>query len=99
MRISDWSSDVCSSDLRGLNGRARNRQIDVRIGRGERSARWLSIAPKLTKFTVRPGARRGKVRRRVGQDVRLRWGLAWREGRARGGQRASDAERNSVIWE
>src|SRR3546814_9144033 len=60
MRISDWSSDVCSSDLRGLNGRARNRQIAVRIGRGERSARWLSIAPKLTKLTVRPGARRSE---------------------------------------
>src|SRR3546814_17749728 len=34
MRISDWSSDVCSSDL--LNGPVRARGSDLRAGRGVR---------------------------------------------------------------
>src|SRR3546814_7524536 len=38
MRISDWSSDVCSSDLRGAGGRDRAvaRRPGARLGHGPR---------------------------------------------------------------
>src|SRR3546814_12396166 len=42
MRISDWSSDVCSSDLRGGHGRARARwcRREQRLGRGTPGRRF-----------------------------------------------------------
>src|SRR3546814_5911720 len=36
MRISDWSSDVCSSDLRALHDGRRGRRDRLRRGRGAR---------------------------------------------------------------
>src|SRR3546814_3226140 len=39
MRISDWSSDVCSSDLHGDLGRARTTRIDQRCPRRHRQRR------------------------------------------------------------
>src|SRR3546814_20718796 len=43
MRISDWSSDVCSSDLRDLTGGRAHRRGDRRLletGRHDRHPRW-----------------------------------------------------------
>src|SRR3546814_979888 len=38
MRISDWSSDVCSSDLQILRGRRQPQQDAVVVGQGEGDA-------------------------------------------------------------
>src|SRR3546814_15378332 len=47
MRISDWSSDVCSSDLAGLAGvgQSINRPLDMLIFFGERSASAIGDFP------------------------------------------------------
>src|SRR3546814_7455579 len=52
MRISDWSSDVCSSDLR------------ARRGRGGGRTRWLRRAPLARRQQPRRG-RRGRAARRL----------------------------------
>src|SRR3546814_3711857 len=76
MRISDWSSDVCSSDLGGEGRRLRTGR--VRCLRPQRLAGGLAAAPAL-----RPGARLRARRlprseeRRVGKECastcRSRW--------------------------
>src|SRR3546814_10120078 len=38
MRISEWSSDVCSSDLAGDEAAAAGRQVDARLGDFHRGA-------------------------------------------------------------
>src|SRR3546814_4825982 len=43
MRISDWSSDVCSSDLRRFIEERRIRRPFRRIGRIERTGKFLGI--------------------------------------------------------
>src|SRR3546814_2749408 len=49
MRISDWSSDVCSSDL---NGKVSIVIMGRDIGRGR--CRWLKSLKPVTRGTVRP---------------------------------------------
>src|SRR3546814_11378772 len=50
MRISDWSSDVCSSDLsRNLNELAREGKLDPVIGRDEEIRRVIQILSRRTK--------------------------------------------------
>src|SRR3546814_4656390 len=64
MRISDWSSDVCSSDLLPRPGRDRRTQ---RCYAGEAWARWLAtIVPprRLTHCPCRSGFSRELFRRR-----------------------------------
>src|SRR3546814_1089574 len=55
MRISDWSSDVCSSDLARLADRA-GRLIDVRVDRGEHR---LRVGVGFGRAPVRVEARAG----------------------------------------
>src|SRR3546814_943758 len=54
MRISDWSSDVCSSDLAKLseNGKVSIVIMGRDIGRGR--CRWLKSLKPVTRGTVRP---------------------------------------------
>src|SRR3546814_10614484 len=63
MRISDWSSDVCSSDLRGLGEEA------AALGRGTPrvgTARtiWAGIADRPSGLCARPGGSRRPARAR-----------------------------------
>src|SRR3546814_4071702 len=63
MRISDWSSDVCSSDLRDLGDRLQY----VRIG----AAAADIAAHPLANFHIRRLGRRGQVAGDVAGDSRL----------------------------
>src|SRR3546814_20770252 len=50
MRISDWSSDVCSSDLYGEKDKAKDQQQPEnlgRIGRGELGYLWHETCPAM----------------------------------------------------
>src|SRR3546814_10746796 len=52
LRISDWSSDVCSSDLRGRQGTAGGRHDEIRDGVGvPRPAGLGDVVHALTSFT------------------------------------------------
>src|SRR3546814_16460054 len=68
MRISDWSSDVCSSDLRSTH-----RRSWPACGRcRRRSANRQARRPR------RPGGRRRSEERRVGKSVSVRVDLGGR---------------------
>src|SRR3546814_8200676 len=82
MRISDWSSDVCSSDLQG--GAALQEYVDA-------GARALDVRPRspaahrLAQCEIREGARsRGGERRGAQRGARL-----WRDRRTRGSAQAA----------
>src|SRR3546814_3180289 len=66
MRISDWSSDVCSSDLEGGNGRQRRRfafaPADMPAGRDPDDERILAAVG------VRGDLRHGKIEKINGLD-------------------------------
>src|SRR3546814_9720175 len=71
MRISDWSSDVCSSDLRGfLPGARGHRPRTLAPGEGRSGAEDRSVAQ-------RTAARNRSEERRVGKECvstcRSRW--------------------------
>src|SRR3546814_16789449 len=73
MRISDWSSDVCSSDLMSVPGpglQPRAQQRDVRVGR-RNAVRRLGGHGQIA---GRAGARARSEERRVGKEgVRTCW--------------------------
>src|SRR3546814_948879 len=57
MRISDWSSDVCSSDLHVLFGKLRERHLDhpdrafdERLARGDHRLRLLTAQHRVSNF-------------------------------------------------
>src|SRR3546814_2844518 len=50
MRISDWSSDVCSSDLRRRRGRRRRRDLELRHVVGADLAQMTQVAPGWNRF-------------------------------------------------
>src|SRR3546814_2948923 len=81
MRISDWSSDVCSSDLadRSAQGRARDRQYDDRQGRA-RAQR--AAARKRARRFQRQGIDRRSPPRPGGDDVRTRAGVGHQDERS-----------------
>src|SRR3546814_13085459 len=51
MRISDWSSDVCSSDLRALDTIERTRRCDI----GERDPHVLIVGERALDHRLQPG--------------------------------------------
>src|SRR3546814_1376771 len=62
MRISDWSSDVCSSDLggrgdprrgRGGDVRYRDRRLQDRDSRAAPARRWIGNEPKIGRASCR----------------------------------------------
>src|SRR3546814_5689064 len=53
VRSSDWSSDVCSSDLRRAVERLLRRVLEDRRGTGERGAQGAGLPPEL-RGPVRP---------------------------------------------
>src|SRR3546814_14612713 len=64
MRISDWSSDVCSSDLIGVGAERLRRRFDRRlIARRERAQRMLDAVAKLPRHLV------GNVDRVLGDEI------------------------------
>src|SRR3546814_17956105 len=80
MRISDWSSDVCSSDLTLAVARARHRQPRVRAavrqvaGHGVAGGTW---APGARRGAVTAGGRAVLRRERPGTDeARIAFGHA-----------------------
>src|SRR3546814_6542625 len=89
MRISDWSSDVCSSDLGGIavGGRAVPRQAAAAAGLPDRPRRGRSgvgapgagpHGPLPRPQPVRPGPSAcaggpGSIRRTISQDGRYIW--------------------------
>src|SRR3546814_3029394 len=88
MRISDWSSDVCSSDLVCIMISGRVALIDLDGNRREFSAgeaffvpqsfrgTWETVEPSKKFFVALPGSRRSEERR-VGKECvstcRSRW--------------------------
>src|SRR3546814_4446715 len=54
MRISDWSSDVCSSDLQRRGQRSQRRLQVVEIGRRERAAQRQMEAEHLHDIGIAP---------------------------------------------
>src|SRR3546814_5298305 len=88
MRISDWSSDVCSSDLdalkkytRDLTEAARSGKLDPVIGRDEEIRRTIQVLSRRTKnnpvLIGEPGVGKRSAERRVGKECvstfRSRW--------------------------
>src|SRR3712207_7335198 len=77
----DWSSDVCSSDLRGLRGPAHDElaEPEQRRERQDRQERPAGTpgAPEGVAEVVEPGGpedvRRRSEERRVGKECRSRW--------------------------
>src|SRR3546814_7681523 len=77
MRIRDWSSDVCSSDLRSPRQPARPPTLGLRRRRGARAAsrRLCSLALRRGRWRDYPGAERRAMRRdnrRGGRSVGCR---------------------------
>src|SRR3546814_3259558 len=80
MRISDWSSDVCSSDLRlvAKAGHRRDGGCDAGVG-AKRAIRYPAAAPRRTTFlpVSSPGTQARSEERRVGKECvstcRSRW--------------------------
>src|SRR3546814_18501821 len=64
MRISDWSSDVCSSDLPHLAGR----QHQARFARGQVPAVARHAACRLQQLRLAPRQRRSDGARHLRQD-------------------------------
>src|SRR5258706_9118660 len=78
--VSDWSSDVCSSDLRDLHGQLRDRELDLakqqELLAHDQDIRELMGARDLYIAEVYDVARDGQTRseeRRVGKEGRSRW--------------------------
>src|SRR3546814_11133326 len=79
MRISDWSSDVCSSDLRRLYGtdadsaqRVRRRKVRAdgwRRGDAEDHRRVRAESGGVTLRVKKPGSKLGERLRKIGDDV------------------------------
>src|SRR3546814_20460676 len=80
MRISDWSSDVCSSDLEGVGRDAADRRGAIGEGVGRKDAREIGVASV--------GARARSEERRVGKSVSVRVDL--------GGRRIIKKKKNST---
>src|SRR3546814_14779949 len=72
MRISDWSSDVCSSDLGEGAGAASFNALQQRLGRKQVSARMLAAFPAFVRLY--------DILFDGGEDLR---GLRWDERRRR----------------
>src|SRR3546814_13340162 len=80
MRISDWSSDVCSSDLRRFDmqgvvtmdgdGQHGGADIPRLIDAANRNPRCVIVGARLRKRATQP------VYRRIGNDFGD-WGIAW----------------------
>src|SRR3546814_2024676 len=79
MRISDWSSDVCSSDLRLQHGKQADRLEDVAIAVahvGSGSQRIRRECPPPCAVARGPGTRRGpNVVEHVGEAIPLVGGV------------------------
>src|SRR3546814_19468940 len=60
MRISDWSSDVCSSDLGAKLGGRGKQEADVCPRSGNRGACQLDCLRKSPAFMARPNTAQGK---------------------------------------
>src|SRR3546814_4114928 len=78
MRISDWSSDVCSSDLplQPQGGRVRNRRMNVKNLKVNGDRLWDSL---MEMAKIGPGVAGGNCRLalsdfdREGRDLFVRW--------------------------
>src|SRR3546814_10862057 len=68
MRISDWSSDVCSSDLRGRR-RADEDNADARAGLGESGVLGQKAVAGMDRLRAR---RLGRLEDRVDAQIALR---------------------------
>src|SRR3546814_6001698 len=55
MRISDWSSDVCSSDLLGIDDQVRARRL------GARDQHRIGISPQITHQLIELGKRNNET--------------------------------------
>src|SRR3546814_10405511 len=86
MRISDWSSDVCSSDQAGQEGLGDGRLMEARAQRAGGGDQGLAVGHLGGAFAAFAGALRQRfheqrVRQRTGARVGI--GLDDREGRRR----------------
>src|SRR3546814_15781988 len=88
MRISDWSSDVCSSDLHGPEGRGQ--KADGRRGRSRHAG--LSGGGPVPRASAARGGRHRLSRPHQGGGWRRR------QGHAPGGRGAGFRDRKSVVW-
>src|SRR3546814_13720429 len=83
MRISDWSSDVCSSDLEPVRPHVAHRQHDVRVGLGTAVLRLVPMHvqvrdhPAIDQLRLHEILRERSEERRVGKECvstcRSRW--------------------------
>src|SRR3546814_2181636 len=80
MRISDWSSDVCSSDLRPCRQPVRGRKTDIALdaeAEGQADARQFGQTERAEFGTAEPKVGQRSEERRVGQacvsTCRSRW--------------------------
>src|SRR3546814_2621757 len=60
MRISDWSSDVCSSDLAGLEAGPLQRGRDGRAGAGDQRRDLVTAVGIQAQVDLQPGQQRGR---------------------------------------
>src|SRR3546814_17963108 len=81
MRISDWSSDVCSSDLALRDGNGGDRAVDVERQRKHYRA-LFAMAPALARI-ARRRARQHSRDQIVGPNRPRRGGWRWRRRRDR----------------
>src|SRR3546814_12623300 len=66
MRISDWSSDVCSSDLRAVHRRRGRRRDGHQQGQGQRRCHEASRLPRSARLArCAPQAPLARLHRRV----------------------------------
>src|SRR3546814_10099574 len=92
MRISDWSSDVCSSDLNGIGIKSwraspgifedRSSYPKTECGRQGKARQECLALPNADKYTLRYGAhdRKRGIRseeRRVGKECVRTWRSGW----------------------
>src|SRR3546814_2753218 len=92
MRISDWSSDVCSSDLRAASGQ--DDQIDLRYSRGVGGPRQADTnAQPLNDRKGRSKAQPRRCRQPETEEARARSHGSW----GRRAQRRGAALRNSRL--
>src|SRR3546814_2489419 len=94
MRISDWSSDVCSSDLPGSYQAGLRQLLGQRYGQPDNCLPWASIADLTAMLRA---AQTVQIRRSVprGHNPSIRTHWSGPDGAARGG-RWRDRDRKSV---